>query len=709
MRSEQAMRKRSLTAAAVLALLVAGPPALAQPRPGTAELPVSRVLLFSSGVGYFQREGQVEGSTRLDLQFRSQTINDLLKSLVVQDQGGGQVSTVHYDNRDPIDKTLKTFAIDLTTNPSIGQLLNQVRGERVEVHYTDDPLRGGQATPCTGLIVGVEKQRRQVGKDQVVEIEQLNLLTAEGLKGVPLGQVQRVRLLKLELEQEFRKALEILATAHDQQKKTVSLNCVGQGRRTVRCGYVTESPLWKTSYRLSVDKDQVHLQGWAIVENTTDEDWNGVRLSLVSGRPLSFLMDLYEPLYVPRPVVEPELFASLRPPTYGGALESRDKATPPPEKKPAAAAPEPASIGRPAEEAKRLKADAGDVLRRLAEGEALGKDRLMDLHEGVASAALTTELGEYFHYQIEHPVSLPRQKSALIPIVDKAVEGTKVSIYNEGVHAKFPLRGLRFKNTTALHLTQGPVTVFEDKSYAGDARLTHLQPGESRLVSYAIDLSTEVEPAAKKLDDTLLSVKVAKGILYASFKQRASKTYTITNRSQEPRRVVIEHPYRPDFQLVEPAKPAERTREFYRFEVTAGPDQTVQQEVIEEQTRVQQVVLTGSDDDTLRYFLRASASNEQVKQALEQALKLKGDLAQTRREMQTEEQALKVIDQEQGRLRANMERVPQTAELFKRYLQKLEEQETEIEKRREKIAKLNELAERQRQAFEDYVLALTLD
>ena len=121
----------------------------------------------------------------------------------------------------------------------------------------------------------------------------------------------------------------------------------------------------------------------------------------------------------------------------------------------------------------------------------------LNFRQGVASAAVATELGEYFQYQLEQPVSLPRQKSALLPIVNGPVEAARVSIYNEAVHAKYPLLGLHFKNTTGLHLMQGPLTVFDNNSYAGDARVGDLQPNETRLVSYAVDLGTEVAPEFK--------------------------------------------------------------------------------------------------------------------------------------------------------------------------------------------------------------------
>src|SRR5205085_7361173 len=104
-------------------------------------------------------------------------------------------------------------------------------------------------------------------------------------------------------------------------KKAVSVVFSGNGKRKVAVGYVTEAPLWKPSYRLSVDeKGAARLQGWATVENTTDEDWVNVKVGLVAGRPMTFQMDLYDPLFVPRPHVEPELYASLRPPMYQGRL-----------------------------------------------------------------------------------------------------------------------------------------------------------------------------------------------------------------------------------------------------------------------------------------------------------------------------------------------------------------------------------------------------
>src|SRR5436190_6896176 len=274
-------------------------------RPDMSQLPMAQVILYSSGVGYFQREGEVEGSTRIDLSFPVQDINDLLKSMVLQDLGGGHISAVNYDSQAPIDRTLRSFAVDLTSNPTFGQILNQARGEKVEVVLQQS--NATQPGTLTGSIVGVEKQKQPVGKDGTVEVEMLNLWCAEGMRSVKLSEVQRLRFLNPIMDSEVKKALEVLALSHDTQKKAVSLNFSGDGKRPVRVGYVVENPIWKTSYRLVLGKEgkdsKPFLQGWAIVENPTDEDWNSVRMGLVSGRPISFRMDLYQPLYVPSPVV----------------------------------------------------------------------------------------------------------------------------------------------------------------------------------------------------------------------------------------------------------------------------------------------------------------------------------------------------------------------------------------------------------------------
>jgi hypothetical protein len=671
-------------------------------RPATTQLPINHVLLFSSGVGYFQREGEVQGNARIDLSFPVQDINDLIKSMVLQDAGGGHVSAISYDSQAPLEKTLKSFAINLTNNPTFGQILQQARGEKVEA-----VLQQTQATQpgtLTGVVMGVEKKHETVGKE-AVESEFVNLWCAEGIRSIRLSDVQRLRFLNPTMDSEVKKALETLALSHDTQKKAVSLNFTGEGKRTVKVGYVVENPIWKTSYRLVLDKKgKPFLQGWAVVENTQDEDWTNVRMALISGRPISFQMDLYQPLFVQRPVVEPELFASLRPPTYQGAMEKGD---------PAGGAffgAIPESKGANKERAAYRSEPQKDAQLALKAAKKLMDDEAIHVRNGsVANATTATELGDFFQYAIETPVTLPRQKSALLPIVNEEVEGTKVSIYNQGMHAKFPLLGLRFKNSTKLHLMQGPITVFDGPSYAGDARILDLQPREERLISYAIDLGTEVEPIVANPQDNIIKVKINKGIVEATHKLEQAKTYKVKNRSEHDRVLLIEHPYRPEFALVTPAKFNERARDVYRFEVKVEAGGKAELPVLEQREIQNSITLTNSDDNTIRFFLNHNVSSPKVKAALTEALVLKGKVNAATEDIRQNERRLNDIRTDQQRLRENLKTVPPDSEAHKRYVKKFDLQETEIEQLQDTIKKLQDKEFKERKAYEAYLGNLTLE
>jgi hypothetical protein len=253
------------------------------------------------------------------------------------------------------------------------------------------------------------------------------------------------------------------------------------------------------------------------------------------------------------------------------------------------------------------------------------------------------------------------------------------------------------------------VTVFADGSYAGDARMPNMQPGEERLISCAVDLGLEVEPQVTKPSERLVTVRIDKGILFASTKVRERKTYMAHNRSPHERILVIEHPFRPEYTLVSPEKPSERTHEVYRFEVKVPAGKTATLEVVEERTVVQQVVLTDADDQTVLRYLSSATAGPGLRDALTKARDLKGKLIATRRAITQTERQLKWIVDDQARLRANMERVPKDSDAYKRYLKKFDEQETEIEKLQDAVKKFQVTEQEQRQAYEDFLANLSVE
>lgn len=669
------------------------------------KLPIRNVVLFNSGVGFFEHRDEVEGDAEIALKFNVEDINDLLKSMVLQDLGGGKISTVTYTSKDPITKTLKTFAIDLTNNPTLAQILGQARGEKVEIEAPDKLL---------GTIIGVETRKHKPKKndDEVIEIDVLNLLTERGLKSLPLEQVSSIKFVDEKLDNEFRQALALLATSHSTDKKTVTLRFAGQGKRPVRVGYVQESPIWKTSYRLVLNKEgSPLLQGWAIVENTTEEDWNDVQLTLVSGRPISFVMDLYEPLYVKRPRVEPELFASLRPQKYDQDLAAneqqfRDSAARGRRKQQLGVG---MGGGMAAEAAPGRAAYSANAPAPAAPPQADEfSAAALDIQQGVEASAQAGDVGELFQYAIDTPVTLERQRSAMLPIVNGPVEAKKISIYSPGGNPKHPLNGLKLKNSTELHLMQGPITVFDGGAYAGDAQIDDLPPGADRLVSYALDLDVEVAQETESQAEQLTSLKLIKGVLQVTTKLRRKVNYTVKNSGDAAKTVLIEYPFDPNWKLIEPKEPTEKTRDTYRFEVQAEPGKPAKLAIVEEMITTQSLAVSNLDQSLIEYYRGRSEASEDVKKALAEIVKRRQQIEAVAVERQQKDAEIQAITQEQLRIRDNMAQLDRVSELYKKYEAKLNTQESQFDDLRKSIKSLTEQETKLRQDLERYIVGLDL-
>jgi ABC-type multidrug transport system fused ATPase/permease subunit len=338
-----------LLAAALPGATLAGAQAPASSSSPTSPLPIRDVVLFSSGVAYLQREGEVTGDATVPLTFRTAQINDILKSMILLDERG-RVQPAIYNARDPIGRTLGSFAVNVSENLSQADVLRRLRGARVAVETTNKGT-------ITGQIVGVEEREERAG-ETTIRVPYLSLLADNGgLTTVRLDAEKSVRLLDERLNREFREALGLLATGLRRPAPPGHAALFGRRppprpRRLRFRGAAVENELPPGNGRhgsrrvagaagapaaatAATAAAQPYLQGWALVENTTDEDWQNVRLSLVSGRPVSFIQDLYQPLYLPRPVVPPDVVASPFPQTHGGNLEAEAKvaeqnAPPPP-------------------------------------------------------------------------------------------------------------------------------------------------------------------------------------------------------------------------------------------------------------------------------------------------------------------------------------------------------------------------------------------
>ncbi len=667
-----------------------------------ADLRVTHVAVFSSGVAYYQCEATVDGNATAELTFRTEQINDIIKSLVVEDLDGGTVGTVGYASHDPIEKTLRSFGVDITGKPTLGQLLDQLRGE---------PVRITGAQSLAGLIVGVETRQVQVGDQGLVHMDFLNVLTDAGLRQISFSGIEDIQLANARISAELRKALETLATGHDADKKTVVLHFDGQGRRRVRVSYLLEAPIWKTSYRLVID-DEGHpaIQGWATVDNATEEDWRDVRLALVSGRPISFAMDLYTPIYVPRPREELELYASLRPPEYAGAFEE-DKAKRGPAAGRVMRSRAPAGRGgRLDAKARKQRETLGYAAGAMPAAVPAEKRSALSLQDaGVRSVAGAAEAGELFQYVIRTPVSIPRQHSAMLPIVNEKITGEKVSIFNPATHPKYPLNGLEITNTTGLNLMQGPITVFDGNTYAGDAKLPNLKPQEKRLIAYALDLGTEVMVKQQPRPDRIVSLKIVRGMLIHTHRYLDERTYVVKNKNDKPRTVLIEQPYGDEWKLIEPARPYQRAPGLSRFKVSVGAHETKSLTVRLEQVTDQSIAVANLAPDRIRFYLRARVIPDSVRQALQRVIALQDELHAAQRRRQMLERDLNEQVKEQARIRDNLKTLPKDSDPYRRQLRKFDEIESRIEKLRTELQAARAAEQDRQRALDGFVRRLNVE
>jgi len=701
-------------------------------------LPIKNITLYRSGVGFFERRALVENDAALQMQFKTEQINDILKSMIILDLDGGMIGTVSYGSKEPLERRLQSFGIDISDDPSLTGVVERLRGAPVKIATPDATI--------TGTVLGRDfRELPAYGKDvPPIKTPFVNVLTDAGLRSVNLWSISSFEILDKELAGELNKALAALAEHRADRVKTVDVSLRGQGARQIVVAYVHEMPVWKTSYRLvlpdaaeQMGKDdasgtaakesrtniattkpakesrnssdlsgQPTIQGWAIVENTTDEDWEDVRLSLVAGRPVSFQMDLYEPLHVERPEIPVPMVAGAMPRMYAGgeAFEAKAALRSPAE---AAAPAAPRAPRRAGRSPYREDQAGGEAEPALALGEVLDADALT--RYAAAAQAQAGEIGEVFQYTLKSPVTVERQRSAMLPILSSAIEGRRVSIYNRADVGEHPMRGVQLTNTTNLQLMPGPISVFDGAAYAGDAQIGHVSSGDKRLLSYAIDL--DVTSLAKdEHDSQVRRIRIVDGLIEQQSKEVRKVEYAFSNKdSKRTRTILVEHPKYPGWTLVEPSRPAEETEQIYRFELAldAGAKGTLP--VVQEWITSSTWAVTDYDIGTLVAYSKSGKCSQKVVDAVQEAARRQAEINDLRRQIQRLDEERQSIDQEQARIRENMGAIARESDLYKTYMTKLTTQEKRLDEIRSKRDELLTTQARLERELADYLRGLDVE
>ncbi|MEM1445394.1 MAG: DUF4139 domain-containing protein [Planctomycetota bacterium] len=719
------MPRPTLTATLLAAALVI-PPALA-PAPSARAmdeapaaqraqdaLPLQRVTLYSSGVGYFEHTGPIAAGASPTFRFTDGQLNDVLKSLLVR--GASGAVAVDYPGQEPVDQRLAGFGIDLSHVDSLEDVLKQLRG--IELDLT---LSGNQTV--AGKLIGVNPRTRIHDDVQITE-HLITLATDAGLQRLTLDQVDAVAINDDALNAELQKALALLGSTRRRDAKPLTLNFADASEQ-VAVSYLLETPLWKLTYRLDLSQDEPLLQAWAIVDNTTDSDWEDINISLVSGRPVSFVQNLYAPEYLARPVVQPERFAGLRPQTHalgrevaGSVVAGLDMAM---------------GLGDNLEfGARGLSPQRARVLQSVSESAAVPAtpapafaNSFDALGAQVTAAAGAADLGSLFAYHLDQPVTLQRGQSAMLPILNADIKVGPVSVYNQQTQRKHPMLGVSVRNTTDLKLDAGPVTVLDDGAYAGDAQLGFLAPGDARLLTYGLDLEVTVD-ASQKNKTELVTAKISRGVLELTHATQYTHTYEARNAVGQTRQLLVEHPRINGRELIEPRPQAdaekrsdeasetpapsiEKTENHYRFPLSVEAGQTGTLTVVERQPRTQRVQLVQQAADQLAVYARNGDMPKDVREALTRAVHMQRELEATRQQIEDREQRVAAIDKEQDRIRDNMARLDRNNALYKRYVEKLDAQETQLEQIGGEAEDLREKSDAQLKALNAYLESLDVE
>ncbi len=740
-------------------------PSLAGPTaPATSDsssrLPVKRVVLYKNGVGYFEHTARVHGTQDLSIDFTTAQLNDVLKSLTAVDLGEGRVSSVRYNSIAPLDERLKSLRLPFGEQVTQAEYLLALRGARVEV-------RSGSAT-AAGRLLSVEKIRKQRTKDDFEDVTAFSIVTDAGeMRNFELGAGTSVRIAERELTDEVGRYLGLIGSSRARDVRRMSFTAAGAGDRDIFVSYISEVPIWKSTYRiLFSDKpgDKPLLQGWAIVDNTIGEDWKDVQLSLVAGAPQSFIQNISQPFYARRPVVPLPESVMLTPQSHeatvetdrlqtyaklsggvgsgsgggvGGGVFRASNATTALSgivKDPSGAVVSGAHVTVRNEETGGSQVAYTDRQGRYSFTDiqpgnsaifvsapgfqrfnlsnvyiGVGRTNEIDATLNVGAASETVEVtgaaptlqtetaeiatvagkqgseaegksaGDFFEYKIKQKITIGKNQSALVPILQAHIDAEKVTLWNE---ASAPLRALWIKNTTGQVLDQGSFNVLEADTFAGEGILETIHPEERRLLSYAADSAVHVKYTTDETEKPFSRVRIAKGIMLLTKEQRKSNKFTIRNADTEPRQVIVEYPAEKEWTLT-PAtpKPEESSESYHRFRVPVDAGKTAEltvESVHPEETRYE---LTNLDEEEVALLVEQKRTTPAMQQAFDRILKQKEKVDEISNQMAERQRESDQIAADQSRIRENMKALKGSSEekaLLQRYVGQLDAQENRL-------------------------------
>lgn len=651
-----------------------------------ADLALKRVMVSSAGVGYFEFEANVDGPATLGLDVPLDQVDDVLTSLIVFDSAGG-VGTVELPGRDITRAEFGNLPFGPAALNSPVDYLNSLQGVEINV-------RGPR--PMTGRIMHADRVTETLPGPQPATVQRtrVTLMGTTGLQQFVLEDAESVEVTTPALRARIGSALESLRREASLSMRHITLHSDGTGPRTVRVGYVAVAPLWKASYRLvlpSKDEDAARLQGWAVLENQSGTDWNGVALTLQYGNPVTFRQAIYRSYYVQRPEVPVEILGRILP-----DVDTRARVDEPARSAPAGKS--------------GFAADAPAPAAAPAPTPMVAQSRAMAMAQPTEQVQATEGLTETI-FQLASPVILAAGHTANVPIIDKSIPAERVDLATANdVH---PLSAIRIRNNTGTSLPAGVLTLYDASgaaTFAGDARLAGLPAGESRLLSFAQDLRTTVERESSG-QTSLASLTATQGILHITMRQREILHVTLIAPTNESRRVLVEIPKGGNRTLTLEGGTrtgTEETATDWRVPASLQPGEVHKFTAYVDRVDNETTNLMDDDAAVVVRLLGQQTLTPAARSALQHLELLRQDLAAKRSALEQLKTQQAEIEQDEDRIRKNLQAVAANDALHTRLTRALDADETKLEQLATAINQAASAANKAQQMLADAVATLKI-
>ena len=748
-------------------------PAALSAAESSSRLPIKRVVLFKNGVGYFEHTARVRGTQDLSIDFTTAQLNDVLKSLTAVDLGDGRVSSVRYNSIAPLEERLRSLRLPFGEQVTQSEYLTALRGARIEVH--------GGSVSATGRLLSVEKIRRQRPKGDFEDVITFSVVTDSGeMRNFDLGAGTSVRIAERELTDEVARYLTLIGSSRARDVRRMTLTASGSGERDIFVSYISEVPVWKSTYRIlfsAKPNEKPLLQGWAIVDNTIGEDWKDVELSLVAGQPQSFIQDISQPFYTRRPVIALPESVTLTPQSHEATLQTY-AASPPPSPSPHAST---ALQGL-------VKDPSGSIIRgarvtvrneetgssQVTTTDAQGRYSFSDIQAGnsalfvtapgfmrfnlsnvylgmartneidatlnigqsnetvevhASAPTLATEssmvssraekegaeaegksAGDFFEYKVKQRITIGKNQSALVPILQARIKAEKVTLWNPD---SAPLRAIWINNGSGQVLDAGSFNVLQNDTFAGEGVLETIHPGERRLLSYAGDAAVHVQYVSDSRENPVSRIRIAKGTVLTTVEEHKSNKFTIRNADGEARQVIVEYPVEEGWTLTPSTqKPEESSESYYRFRVPVEAGKTAELSVESIHPLENRFELSNLDSGRVNILIEQKRITPAIQQDFSRVLEQKQKIEAISTQIANRKRESDQIASDQSRIRENMKALKGSSEekvLIQRYVAQLDSQESRLATLRKESSDLTAQQNTAQIELDQTIMAINVD